>query len=152
MQEERTKEVFAESLREVMEDEKLTVAAFADSIACDVAAVRRWLYREHFADALVLVRVVRQYRVSADYLFGLSDRREIAVSVQSDTFFARYCYLKQKNGMTDYAVGKFCRIKAGVISKWRKIRSYPQTAHLLRLAECLNCSLDYLLGLRAYAD
>lgn len=58
MQEEAAKESFAESLRELMEDEGLTVTAFAGSVACDVAAVRRWLYGEHFADALVLVRIV----------------------------------------------------------------------------------------------
>lgn len=152
MQEEAAKESFAESLRELMEDEGLTVTAFAGSVACDVAAVRRWLYGEHFADALVLVRIVRQYRISADYLFGLSDNKNLILVVQPDTFYERYCFLKRKSGMTDYAIGKFCKIKSGVISKWKKIRSYPQTAHLLRLAECLNASLDYLLGLRAYAD
>ena len=51
-----------------------------------------------------------------------------------------------EQGLTPQKVSRETGISAGNISDWKKGRSAPSASALVLLADCLDCSIDYLLG------
>ncbi len=137
---------FAETLKELMEDKAIGVLALAEKIECNEAAIRRWLYGTYLPDPLTLIRLADELECSADYLFGLKYEKDFCRTMQQTTFYQRYAYLRDKEGITDYRVAKDCGIRDGTLSKWKKIKDFPETDSLLKLAKYFHCSLEYLLG------
>ena len=62
--------------------------------------------------------------------------------VNLDNFFRRI----SERGLTPQKVSRETGISAGNISDWKKGRSAPSASALILLADCLDCSIDYLLG------
>lgn len=118
---------FVESLKELMLDYKIGVNQLAEKIQCDKAAIRRWLYGMYLPDPETIIKIADTFQISADYLFGLSELRDLRKD-------------------SDYTVSKECAIRDSAISKWKTIKKFPTTVSLLKLAAYFHCSLDYLLG------
>ena len=137
---------FVESLKELMLDYKIGVNQLAEKIQCDKAAIRRWLYGMYLPDPETIFKIADTFQISADYLFGLSDRKDYIRQPQSTTFYERYAKLRDLRKDSDYTVSKECAIRDSAISKWKTIKKFPTTVSLLKLSAYFHCSLDYLLG------
>ena len=53
--------------------------------------------------------------------------------------------ISEKN-LNSVKLSKATGISAGNISDWKSGRSAPSASALIVLADCLDCSIDYLLG------
>ena len=62
-----------ERLAEVRKDNHDTQAALAERLNVSLAAVRSWEQEKSSPSHDALVAICRMYRISADYLLGLSD-------------------------------------------------------------------------------
>lgn len=51
-----------------------------------------------------------------------------------------------KQGTKPNPLGKEIGISSGIISKWKTENTLPNGETLLKIADRLNCSIDYLLG------
>lgn len=51
-----------------------------------------------------------------------------------------------EQGLTPQKVARATGISPGNISDWKNGRSAPSASALIVLADCLDCSIDYLLG------
>lgn len=61
-------------------------------------------------------------------------------------FWERFYNLCISMGTKPNPVGKKLGISSGVISKWKNEGTLPNGENLIKLADYLNCSVDYLLG------
>lgn len=59
------------------------------------------------------------------------------------TIFGKYL---QDNKITAYKVAKETGISQGLISDYKNGTKKPSAENLVKIADCLNCSIDYLLG------
>ena len=66
-------EIFAERLKELRIEKKLTMTELADKIRCSTMAVSRWERGLHTPNIEVLVTIAKFFNVSTDYLCGLED-------------------------------------------------------------------------------
>lgn len=139
-------ETFTETLTELLEDAQINVTQLAQKIHCDSAAVRRWFYRQYLPNPETVIKLTDIFRISADYLFGLSDKKDFLKTCCADTFYARYARLRDGNGCSDYFIAKTLEIRDSAISKWKTIKKFPNMLSLLKLASYFHCSLEYLLG------
>lgn len=137
---------FLDTMKELMEDNKLSVNQFALRIGCDKAAIRRWQYKMYLPDPDSVIKICNSFNISADYLFGLSDDKEYIKQVCENTFYERYAKIRDARGCSDYLVSKKCNIRDSAISKWKAIKKFPTTDSLIKLAGFFHCRLDYLLG------
>lgn len=135
-----------ESLIEIMEDNEIGVKLFAQKVGLDQAAIRRWLYGSYLPDTESVIKIVDEFKISADYLFGLSDEKKINLKIATNSFYDRYVKLKNERAYTDYFVAKSIGIRDSAISKWKRIRKFPNIDTLIKLSDFLQCSLNYLLG------
>jgi transcriptional regulator with XRE-family HTH domain len=60
-------------------------------------------------------------------------------------FWERFYQLCEKNETKPNPLGKSLGISSGVLTKW-KSGSIPNGDSLIKIADRLNCSVDYLLG------
>lgn len=65
------------------------------------------------------------------------------------TLGSRIAHAREFRGMTQAALAQEIGVEAGTISQWETDRSKPSPSKLKRLAEILDVSGDYLLGLTA---
>lgn len=142
--------LFLESLQELMIENELNIVSFAKRIDRNKSAVRRWLYGNYYPEPSTLIKISKTFNISIDYLFGLSDNKNIFPVNNNGTFYERYTTLKSASNFSDYYVAKTCNLRTSTIAKWKKIQNIPETATLLELVKCFSCSLDYLLGLTKY--
>ena len=62
--------------------------------------------------------------------------------VNLDNLFSRMA----EHGFNYVSLSKATGISTGNIGDWKKGRSAPSASALIVLADCLDCSIDYLLG------
>lgn len=139
-------DIFTETLTELMQDAHIGVRQLSEMIGCDIAAIRRWLYKMYLPTPETVIKIADAFSVSADYLFGLTDTKEFSKIQSTDTFYQRYVRLRDTQQYSDYSVAKHCKIRDSALSKWKKIQTFPATLSLLKLAKYFACSLEYLLG------
>lgn len=59
--------------------------------------------------------------------------------------YAKYAYLRDKKGITDYKVAKETGIAPSTISDWKNGVSMPKSDKLLKLAEYFGVNIEYFL-------
>ena len=59
--------------------------------------------------------------------------------------YERYCKLRDSKGLNDAEVAKYGSFPKSTFSDWKKGKSSPKLFKLVKIAECLDCSLDYLV-------
>ncbi len=65
--------IFAERLKELREDEGLSLQNLAKKIGYSDVAIGRWEREERIPNIEALVAVAKYFKVSTDYLCGLED-------------------------------------------------------------------------------
>ncbi len=138
--------VFTETLTELMENEQMGIPQLSEALHCDKAAIRRWFYNRYLPAPETVIKIAELFNVSADYLFGLSDKKDFVKNISENTFYERYTRLREEQGYNDYYISRECKIRDSAISKWKAIEQFPSIISMLKLCECLHCSLEYLLG------
>lgn len=79
-----------ERIKRLCEESKISQKRLAESTGCTDASMSRWLNGERKISADVLVRIAKYFDVSADYILGLSDKRNYNGCVDCDEFM-EYC-------------------------------------------------------------
>ncbi|MDR2649048.1 MAG: helix-turn-helix transcriptional regulator [Clostridiales bacterium] len=75
---------FKERIKEIRTEKSLTHTQLASILDKSEAAVRAWESGRTKPDADTLIRLAEYFRCSADFMLGLSDRRESADSFEPD--------------------------------------------------------------------
>lgn len=57
-----------------------------------------------------------------------------------------FVQILQDRGITAYNVAKKAGIAQGQMNSYKNGKQIPTAENLLKIADCLNCSVDYLLG------
>lgn len=60
-------------------------------------------------------------------------------------FWERFYSSCADKGLSPNALGKMIGVSSGIITKW-KSGALPNGENLIKIADCLDCSVDYLLG------
>ena len=60
--------------------------------------------------------------------------------------YERYCKLRDLKGLNDAKVPRYCDFPKSTFSDWKKGKSEPKISKIRKIAECLDCSIDYLVN------
>lgn len=61
------------------------------------------------------------------------------------TIYERYCMLRDERGLKDATVASIANIGKSTFSDWKSGRSIPKNEKLVKIANALEVSLDYLM-------
>jgi len=138
---------FAERLTELMEDHGLNNFTLEQVSGCPNTTISAWLTKNVYPKPRNLVRLSDYFECSIDYLLGLTDDPNISRSAPPATFAERINSLAKTKGITFYRIYTDCKIPNSYFSRWLHQGLIPEIPTLIKIAEYLNCSVEYLLGL-----
>ena len=94
------------------------------------------------------VRIACYFNCSLNYLMGLDEQKDqtkiIRKDYDFDGFLDRYNKMLESNNITHWKLCQNIDISESVGRGWRK-GAEPKLESLLKIANYLNCSIDYLL-------
>lgn len=61
-------------------------------------------------------------------------------------FWERFYSMCAKKGVEPNPVAREIGISSGIVTKWKTARTLPNGETLIKIADYLDCSVDYLLG------
>lgn len=95
----------------------------------------------------VIIRIADFFKISVDYLLGISDKETYYEAANPVSFQMRLEDLrKQRSISTVYELSQRTHIHRNNIAQWYKKDYLPTIDDLLILANLFNVSVDYLVG------
>lgn len=139
-------QVFIQTLQELMQDHELNILQLSKKLNCNNSVISRWLTGFNNPKSYMLIRIADFFDCSIDYLYGRRDDPTFQKAKRNKTFAEQLSMIMGKEKITKYQLAKRCEIQPSTISKWLIHSRIPETETLLKLADVLECSLDYLVG------
>ena len=135
---------FAERLRECLGEEN--PARLAKQLNVARSTMFEWLRGSFLPSTRSLVLLAEHFSCSADYLLGLT---ELPAEYELQPVLPFGQRLREVLGLfsvSQYRLEKETGISGSVVYGWLTGRAEPTVESLVRLAEYLGCSVDFLLG------
>ena len=119
---------------------------FANMLEIDYHAVSNWLDAKNLPRFPSLLALSDFFKVSIDFLLGLTEDDRISRSSKKVSFSTRLNALMTENHITKYALAKKINVGQPTVSRWFLNETIPETTTLIKLSEYFGVSVEYLLG------
>lgn len=137
---------FAERLSEMMTEHGINAPALADVLKTDRSNITRYLRAEQSPYFELFVKMIDFFVISADYMLGISDYSPSEGFKKAKPFAEQLRLVMQGAKVTQYRMEKDLHISGSVMYRWLNGQSLPTVESLAKLAEYMDCSVDFLLG------
>ena len=137
---------FAENLSALMQEHNLNAPALAKCLNTDRTNITRYLRGERLPLFKVFISLIEYFNISADVLLGRLDYSETQTFLPIVPFGDTLRRVMSETKTTQYRIEKDLHISGGTMYNWLTNKSVPSTESLLKLADYMDCSVDYLLG------
>ena len=137
---------FAENLLALMLERGLNAPKLANIIETDRTNITRYLRGERLPKFKVFVALLEYFNVSADVLLGRLDYVETKVFLEVQPFGDTLRRVMNETKTTQYRIEKDLGISGGTMYNWLTNKSLPNVHNLMKLADYMEVSVDYLLG------
>lgn len=140
---------FSDALRELMTLANLNAKKLAAEINVGVSTVTRYLRGERAPTLKNLICIADFFKCSTDFLLGLTDGFTPKNYLPCPPFCERVAQIPAENGLSVY---RFCReigISESSYYEWKRGEGVPGADGIMKIAENLKCSTDYILGRKA---
>lgn len=139
---------FSETLQELLDERQLSVKDLQEYLQyADPSPIYFWLRDQKGLKLDTAVKLADYFSCSLDYLMGKREFEEKGAHFKPCPPFGEQLkrVLKEK-GVSQYKLAKETEFKGGHFYKWFHQGSIPQMDTVIRLADYLGVSLDYLVG------
>ena len=138
---------FKERLNEFMILQNVNTPKLAKLLNVSDTALNGLKRGAHYPSTEILYALITYFNCSADYLLGLSDDypEEKRYPLPTSDFASRFNKILKETGVTQYRLTKEGNFSGNLLYKWLHGQSLPSTANLIKLANFLSVSVDYLL-------
>ena len=131
-----------------MEERGLNRVQLARELGIAHTTLCGYLLDKHAPAYPVFVKLLYQFDCSADYLLGKDGLHTEERLLPVPPFHERLRCLLNEQGVSQERLKRELPVSGSVLYKWTSGKSQPSPETLLRLAEYLDCSVDYLIGRR----
>jgi len=138
---------FAERLREFILEKEIAVEKLAVFIGISRSTLFRYLQGERVPTIAIAVNLANYFDCSLEFLFGRTTAEKVE-NFQPDlpAFGERFKFVLNERKITAYGLCKKSKIDASSIHYWLSGNYVPYMDNLFRLADALDCTVDYLIG------
>ena len=136
---------FAERLTELMDEADLNALELTTIIGCGNSAINR--YRKGELPSLnTLIRIADYFQCTTDFLLGLTEESTSQRFLPVPPFSERLPFLLKHFGVSAYRLQKMTGIGETTMRDWKKNISLPSIDSIIRIAEKLECSVEFVIG------
>ena len=142
--------VFPERLKELMFDnDQMTTRELAEKLGVHSTAVSGWARGASLINLANAVKIADFFECSLDYLAGISEVDRNVPARPLEPFYTRLRAVMKSCNVTRYRIAKETEYKDAYFTKWSR-GAVPDLITVIKLAQYLNVSLDYLVGRTDY--
>ncbi|MBQ8726435.1 MAG: helix-turn-helix transcriptional regulator [Clostridia bacterium] len=136
-----------ERLKELMFDKGVTAIKLASALDINSNYVTRYLQGNHLPTYSIFVKIIEYFNCSADFLLGLTEFPHYeTVYLPVKAFSINFKKAIGASKLSQYAIQKKTGISWASFHFWLKGDRQPYVDSLVKLADFLEVSVDYLLG------
>lgn len=137
---------FGNRLNELMQEKEIKAPALAKQVNTDRTNITRYLRGERAPQFKTFVNLINFFNCSADFLLGLDE-----IPKDNNTFLQIKPFNERlrevlTNGKSQYGLLKEKKISNSILHDWLSGEKLPSMENLCKIAEYVECSIDYLLG------
>jgi len=137
---------FAETLNELMLEQEINAPALAKNIGINRTTVTRYLTGNYMPSVKNLVAIADYFGCSAEFLLGFSDDTSFGNFKKCPPFGERLTFLLDYFNTNKYQLQKRTKIAESAIYDWQRGDNFPSLDAVIKIAEALGCSVDFVLG------
>ena len=137
---------FAENLAALMAERNLNAPALAKLLKTDRSNITRYLRGERLPVFDGFIAMLDFFNVSADVLLGLVDYTQDKDFLPLPVFNEQLKEIMKQTNTSQYKLEHQFGISGSSVYNWLNGNSLPNAESLVRLAQCMDVSVDYLLG------
>ena len=137
---------FGENLRALMLEQGINAPALAKILKTDRSNITRYQRGEQLPTLAGFVAIVEYFGVSSDILLGLVDYTNESRFLPLPPFAERLRFVMNETKTTQYRIERDTGISGASMYNWLFGKSIPKMESIVRLAEYMEVSVDYLLG------
>lgn len=136
---------FAERLSELMDEANLNALQLTTIIGCGNSAINRYK-RGELPSLNMLVRFADYFQCTTDFLLGLTDESTAKTFLPIPPFSERLPFLLEHFEISAYKLQKITGIGETTMRDWKKDITSPAVDSIIRIAEKLECSVEFVIG------
>lgn len=138
---------FSKRLDELIKEHGITLTQFSSQIGCSGATVSRYIQSKSYPTIDITVRMADYFKCSVDFLLGIKDeefeRLEFNPCPPFGEQLVEVCEEKQ---ISRYKLQQLTDIPESVMRYWVRGKTKPSIVNVVKIADKLKVSVDYLLG------
>lgn len=153
--EEELRKMIANRLSNVMYKSGYTYTTLAFKLGCGESGPRCWMTGKQIPALIKLIEMAIIFNCSTDYLLGLSndfeelkvDGESVDISILHFFIGDRISNIQSARGYSNNKLAEELEVKPCTVANWVSGRNTPNILYIIKMAQLLNVSTDYILGL-----
>ncbi len=138
---------FGNRLREVMKSERKTVEDLKNYFNFKSnATIYTWLNDKFLPSGINLIKLADYFKLSIDYLLCRTENDETIQLKPLPPFDEQLKFVIAHQKSSQYKLLKDKVISRGHLNSWLKNKNIPSTENMIKLADYLGVSIDFLVG------
>lgn len=137
----------SEQLLELMTEDGLSQKTLAEKLNTSRPKLSLYLNDKSLPTFNIFVKLIEFFNCSADFLIGKKDypeRQRRYLPIQP--FGTRLKNILKERGISQYSFQRSTDISWSILHGWFTGKSKPSIDNMIKVAESLDCSVDFILG------
>ncbi len=139
---------FINRLNEYIQEAELTLTEIEKRTNIKHSNLSEYLSDKHLPSYENLLALLELFACSADYLLGLDEIHTEEPLHPPLPFGVRLRTIMKEQNVSQGKMIREMKISSSALYNWLCGKTLPSTDRLIRIAEYLECSVDYLIGRR----
>lgn len=138
---------FGERLKElIFDNEILRIEDFCKKIGVGRTDFYRWWSNKTVPSVENTVKLANAFNCTIDFLIGRIDENYSKTFKALPPFTEQLKSVMEKFGTNPHKLSKSARISRASVYEWLNGKSIISLESIIKIAEALDCSIDYLIG------
>ena len=134
-------------LQELIEIENVENKNLASALGLtDSSLISKWIYADTIPSFEHSIKIADYFNVSLDYFFGRTDDYSKCNFKTTPPFYEQLLKVMKEHKKTQYQLIKDKVVLVNSFHMWNKQKRLPKMETLIKLADYLGITLDYLVG------
>lgn len=139
-------ENFPERLTELAIENLTNITEVSFELGCGESTLSRYANGQSLPTLEMTVRLADYFGVTCDYLLGLDDESVAGNFNTCPPFGKRFEEVLKFFNVSRYRLIKTTGIAESVMRYWAQGKTVPTTASVVKIAQALGCTVDFLIG------
>lgn len=136
----------SKSIKEMMDVKGINAPALAKELGCNRSTLTRYTAGTSTPNLEIFIQLLQYFGVSADVMLGLKEYASETAFMDVLPFGSRLIEVLKEYGVSQYALIKKTGISWALMYKWTHNQGLPSVENVAKIAQALDCRVDYLLG------